>query len=334
MKKGFLITIFLLVSASWVSAKVTAVCEGAWKARIVLDPASAAGGGPLLFEAEGQGGTAREMFFPGDDVPLDLPDGSYRYRVSVSGRTVESGSFDVLSPFTVTLVSALPDRAVFRVLARSPVFVEGYLLQGGNVADYKRFVAGGADTVTIEGLEPGTDYAAKFASEGYYRTLEFSTPRRNAALGRPVTGTFTRLPESRYADDSTPALVRANDGSFAWLSGSAVSGETTGADQYFVVNLIRPAALREIRVYWSGNAYPERYEFIWSGDGTNWQSLDRTRESFTAQIAPDNSPLEADDFFTNVTARYAGVLIKKNGRILSRQAGRSTAQIMEFEAYE
>lgn len=335
MKQAVFIIAFLLcmgIAQGFAALKIT--CEGSWSARYIPEPGFA-GSDALWFDA-GQGNVSvREMFYPGDAVALNLPDGVYGYKVAtLTGTVVESGTFELRSPFTVRFERAEAARAFFAVRADEPVFVEGYLLLEGRITDYKRFALDGSRDVIIEGLLPGTEYAARFMTDGFYREVGFTTPYRNAALGMPVTGTFTRLPESRFVNDSTPAITRVNDGSTEWLTGSAVSGEVNGGEQFFVVNLLRPTRLREARIVWSANYYPERYAFVWSDDGTNWSSMERLGADCEAGIAPDNSPIATDRITTNVTARYAGVTIKKDEKVIARVPGRNTVQIMEFEAYE
>ncbi len=318
------------------AAKVNVLCEGSWKAIIV--PENSPAGETLWFVVSGPGGVVQsEPFFAADRVTieLNLPDGEYRYAIkTLDAGLVEQGTFKIQSPFKVRFIHSDGDSAEFELSSSNSVYIEGYLLLGGSITDYTRFPLTGTKVVTIDGLKSGTTYTARFMVEGYYYDMEFVTALRNVALGMPVSGTFNRLPESRFVDDSTPAITRANDGSTDWLDGSAVSGDVNMEAQVVIINMLEPHWIRTARVVWSANYYPMQYKFISSRDGTNWVSIERSAGNYETSVAPDNSPIKVDQFEIGSLVQYVGIYIVSGEKIFTRQANRDTVQIMELEAYE
>ncbi len=342
---AWVLTLFLAIPAMTIQtgsaaygAELRIYGDNGWKARVVLGQAGVVAAPVFLIMVGPDGRTNTEAFTAekGEGtVSLGLTDGSYRYRVVDSDKKeLLSGRFDLKTPFRLKWARVAFGEAVLEVVPAGRIPVQMTLSESGQPLQYRELTVARATNLTLSGLRPSVSYLLRVASGDYQRTLEFMTPPENTALGRPVFGTFRRLPESRFVDDSTPAITRVNDGIWGWYRGMAVSGELKREDQFVYINLEKDRALRSFTVVWHGLSYPRQYYLVVGTDGKLWKQIRRDSGKFMKRVAPDNSPVMVDTLETNVTAKYVGVIVPKGKGILGKSSYRNTLSLMEIEAYE
>ncbi|OHD57382.1 MAG: hypothetical protein A2Y33_07820 [Spirochaetes bacterium GWF1_51_8] len=268
-------------------------------------------------------------------VSLPLPDGDYQYILTDANKKVlEKGTLSMKLPFHVKLLSAEPKKAVFELTAPGDMFIECYLYTNGQTAFYQRIELKKLGQAVFDGIPSGTSYKAEFKSKDFSMAQSFSTSLYNAALGKPVTGTFNRLPESQYVDDSTPAITRINDGLVEWYKGMAVSTELGMEPQWVIVNLLGKHHLKNFKVIWNANYYPFSYYIMHSMDGVKWEYFERKDTDLKKGLAQDNSPVMTDEVKVDFEAVYIGVWVDKDTAVHALQDYKNYVQLMELEAYE
>lgn len=269
-------------------------------------------------------------------IRLDYPDGEYGYYLydSQKKNLLDKGQFVLNTPFTVSMAAIDTDHVTVQISARKPVQIEAGLFSNDVLVEKRTVQAGERTRFGITNLAQNREYRLSLTTANYRLDRSFTTKKRNLALFKPVHGTFTRFPESRFVDDSTPAITRINDGQISWYKGMAVSEEVTAREQIALVNLESAMRLGQIRVVWHGLYYPLNYDFIYSDDGKVWKTVERKKSGFKTGIAPDNSPIVTDDFPVNISAKYIGVKVRKGQAIQTREKLRNFVELMEIEAYE
>lgn len=294
---------------------------------------------PLLLVIIRDGSTNTEFILENQkfiSIPLNYPDGDYQYYLydSTKKTLFDKGIFSLYTPFSASVKTVGTDTASAEIMPAKPVFIEVSVLSGGKLLEKKKVQVRERIKLDFTGLEPNRVYQMNFSAADYSVDHPFKTKKKNLALNKPVLGTFTRFPESRFVDDTTPAITRINDGLISWYRGMAVSEECSAREQLALINLEKLSQLGQIRIVWHGLYYPLRYEFVFSRNGRDWQAIERKKDDLKNGIAPDNSPIVTDDFTVKVSAQFIGVKIKKGQAIRNREALRNFVELMEIEAYE
>lgn len=268
-------------------------------------------------------------------IHLNLDDGTYQYGFYDADKNLnESGSVKLLKPLRIKEVFTGSEswQALFepkilgiyniKLTAKGKVFLE------------KAVKIQSETNIILTNLLPDQNYQLILSGKQYQETVEFQTIPLNLALKKPVWGTFSRMPESKFIDDTSPALTRLNDGVIGWYSGMTMSDEIDRADQMAFINLEKRKDMRSFKVYWHASYCPVRFYFVYSTDGVAWFSLERSEKYYLSSIAKDSTPLFIDSFKTNINAQYIGVLVKKGETLKARRALRNYLGLMEIEAYE
>jgi len=332
-----LIVLTLIMLSIPLHSRVRVFHEGGWYARVSLKEIGNVKT-PVVLSVFNENDTNSAFFLETGivtDTRLALNDGSYRYRLfDANGKTLDSGDIELKTVFDVSIVSNVPGVVIFKLKSVEGVFIEGFLERDEETVGYRRLYFDGESNLSFDNLESGASYLARFSANGFIRFLRFESPRRNIALNNPVSGTFTRLPESRFVIDDTPAITRINDGNISWQSGMAVSGEVNSSEQFALIDLISVRNFEFVRVIWCANYYPLQYDFIYSVDGKSWKKVSRNGKEYINDIAPDNSPVKIDYFEIKERAKYVGVLVEKGSAIFARQRFRNYVRLMELEIYE
>lgn len=282
--------------------------------------------------------TNTELFL--DDRPryrfrLDLPDGQYGFSLLDGDRKlVTNGRFVLKTPFRIQIRKIDPRSAEVGISTAVFHLLGIRLEEKGRTVLKRALHVTNPRSVFLEDLEPSRDYVLTAEMDNYRTVHPFRTSSENAALGKPVFGTFRRFPESKFVDDSTPAITRVNDGVWGWYRGMAVSGELKSEDQFVYINLERDRKLRSFTVVWHAMAYPRLYYLVVGSDGKRWKKIPREAVRFVNRTAPDNSPVKVDTLETNLTARYVGVIVPKGKGVLGKGSFRNTLSLLEVEAYE
>jgi len=272
---------------------------------------------------------------PEHTVPLTLPAGECAYQVKdANKKIIEQGKLSLSLPVDVKIKSVEPKKVTFSLSSAQDIFVECYLTTNNTIAHYQRIELKKQGEAVFSGLASGTEFKAEFKVKDTAFSKSFTTPLFNAALHKPVSGTFNRLPESKFVDDSTPAITRVNDGLVEWYKGMAVSTEVGMEAQYVIINLLGTHHLKSMKVTWNANYYPLSYYIMYSMDGVKWDYFERKEKDYQASAAPDNSPIRVDEFPVSFDAGYIGVWIDKNAAIHAHQDYKNYLQLMEIEAYE
>lgn len=318
-------------------AKVDVVYDNRWVATVTLDKKHFEKT-PIVFMVYSNKATNTVFLLEYKEqtkVKIDLPHGRYNYWIFGSDKkTIEKGEIDLQKPFEVVKTQVEANSLIFDVAVKKPEFVECYLYSANVPIEYRRQYIESNGMIVFDGLKSQMRYRAEFSTKGFRMSKSFTTPLRNIAFGKPVTGSFNRLPESKFVDDSTPAITRVNDGRIEWYSGMAVSEEVNMREQFVLINLLKKKKLKRVKVYWNRNYYPISYDFIYSTDGKNWKKIARTSSGYKKIIAPDNSPVMLDEFDLLIKASYVGIQLRKNIKIHKRQAHKNYVQLMEIEVYE
>ena len=268
-------------------------------------------------------------------VPLSLPEGECGYIVKDGNKKIiEQGKLSLKLPVDVKIKSVEPKKVVFSLASAQDVFVECCLTTNHIIAFYQRIELAKQGEAVFSGLPSGTEFTAEFKVKDVAFSKSFTTPLFNAALNKPISGTFNRLPESKFVDDSTPAITRVNDGLVEWYKGMAVSTEVGMENQYVIINLLGTHHLKSMKVIWNANYYPLSYYIMYSMDGVKWEYFERKDTGYKSSAAPDNSPIMADEFPVSFDAVFIGVWIDKNTSIHALQDYKNYVQLMEMEAYE
>ncbi len=266
---------------------------------------------------------------------LNIDDGLYDYVIyDIEKKVLEKGKLDLTEPFKFNIKTIGSDNIEVEINTKDYENIEASLLLSNKILNNKKLTVNKSNIIRFENLGSGTYYRLELTSNNYYKSKGFKTLLKNIALNKPVYGTFTKLPESRFVDDTTPVIRRINDGRLEWYKGMAVSGEVNSSDQYAFINLLGMEELKEIKVYWHAYYYPLKYSFYYSKDGTNWNYIERSTNQFSNNVAGDNTPLIIDDIMTNITAYYIGIIVKKGEKINNRLALRNYLELLEIEAYE
>lgn len=293
---------------------------------------------PLILMLMNGDETNAEMFFMKDmehEVVINLSDGSYTYLLSdMDDEVIESGNVDLVFPVDILMDSITSTSVNFQLETEESVFLECYIYDEMEKVQYKRFLLENSRVIEFEDLEPGMNYTFEFKVGDASRELSVVTPLINIVENMPVTGTFTRLPESKFVYDFTPAITRVNDGLIEWYRGMAVSGGISDEDQYLIIDLLEDKDLKLINLHWNANYYPLQYQVMYSSDGENWNFINRFTNQFTNYIASDFSPVILDSIKTNLNTRYIGLYIEEDTQINKKVLYRNYVQLMEFEAYE
>lgn len=274
-----------------------------------------------------------EAFYPASGsnvIPLDLPDGRYSYQLQTAdGSRIESGSFILSTPFDLSEIFPGQNLAEFEGWAAEPLEVSlSMTSRYGNRTEKLKFPG----RQKIEGLKPGTEYTFEFQGRGGVVSRSFKTLPPNLALGRPVFGSFNRLPESRFVYDETPAISRITDGRREWYQGMAYSSEVNTSDQVALIQLVRREKFSKVVVVWHARAYPETYNLMYSSDFKAWNTLERKSSSYRSSIAPDHTPLLIDTVTNEFEALYVGVFVQKGAE--TRNDFRGILGLLEVEIYE
>jgi len=268
-------------------------------------------------------------------VKLNLRDGDYQYSIfDFEKNIVEKGKLKLRTPFSIRIKKVFSDSALVEVETIENELINAIVYQDCKVISKKEKRFKGAYTFVFDNLPSGTNIFLEFSSGTYRERAEIRTPYSNIALKKPVYGTFTKLPESKFVDDSTPAITRVNDGRLEWLKGMVLSGEVNNANQYVFINLQRVSNIKSIKVYWNAHYYPLHYSFTYSRDGTNWLAMERNTNFYKNEIAGDNTPMVMDEINTNIEAYYIGIIIDKGTEIKTTQVLRNYVELLEIEAYE
>lgn len=338
MKSYVVSLLIILNTAIFAFGNIRFSYDEQWNAEIAIDDLNSERELFILMIID-ESDTNSVMFFADNDpveVPLTVLDGDYTYMVKDDlGNELLRGSVSLLSPFSIELQWVSATNAGYEITTESDsLFVECYIYEQDEIVSYNRLLVSSNTTFVFNYLETGTDYQAVFTANGFTKEDDFTTPLKNVAYNKPATGTFNRLPESEFVDDSTPAVTRINDGKIEWYSGMAVSGEVNYEEQYVIINLLENVKLKKIITYWNANYYPYDYQFMYSTNGSDWNSIDRSHIEYMNEIADDNSPMAVDTIETNITAKYVGLFIEQGQEIYSRYIYRNYVQLMELETYE
>jgi hypothetical protein len=294
---------------------------------------------PILFLTYNDKITNIEFFLEDTNhyqVKLNLPDGYYDYLIKDSEKNIlEKGKLDLIPPFTINIKEIASDHIGVTAQAKSLEFIDAYLyLSNEMLTNQKVLFTQQKNAFDFFHLASGTLYTLECKAKNYLERKEFKTLLKNIALNKPVTGTFTKLPESKFVDDSSPVISRINDGKINWLSGMAASGEVNANEQYVFINLLKQSNLKEVKVYWHAYYNPLKYSFYFSLDGTNWNTIERSTNQWMKKIAPDNTPVIVDHLETNMSAQYIGIIIKKGEKIKNSLSLKNYLELLEIEAYE
>jgi len=266
---------------------------------------------------------------------LDLSNNNYNYKIFDSlNNLIESGELNIKEFFECKIEKIEPHNVTFVISGNFNGFIDSFLYLGNVILENKKIKLKNTNLVYFNDLNSNSKYKVIFKSEDYFKTIEFTTPYNNISFNKPIKGTFTRLPESKFIDDSTPAISRINDGKIEWYSGMANSGEILYEDQFFIINLLSNYSIKKICVYWNANNYPLSYSIIYSCNENDWYNIVRTTNYYIDFISIDNSSVKLDEFETNIQAKYIGIFIDKNQKIYNRFPMRNYVSLIEFIVYE
>ena len=293
---------------------------------------------PLILMIDNNVDTNTEFLLKEDDFKgkrIGLSDGYYLYQLfSPDKNLIEKSNFMLYSPFSVDLIRTASESSEIIIITSTNLFVELYLYSQGSIVEYLRLPVISNTSVTFSKLKPSTEYRVFCKTDNFSKSLFLITKKKNTSLNKPISGTFNRLPESRFMDDSTPAITRINDGRIEWYSGMAVSENINTRDQMVFIDLLQLIKISSIVVTWNANYYPYRYFFIYSKDGKKWESLERTDRNYIGKIALENSPVKADFINTNIEASFIGIVVKKSEKIFCKYPMRNYVELMEIESYD
>lgn len=330
------IFVFLLNAGHGISFAITG--EDGWTAKIGFENPSALKTPVFFIVSDRNGMTNTEVLLRLSNelrVPMSLPDGEYFYSILDSRHEkLKSGRFVIKTPFRFVLRDSRSDSAVLEITSDDRVAVEIRFGSSNQAERSLRLTVLGKTNCSLAGLNSSSYYNAVISGPGYGKKFGFYTKPRNIALNKPVFGTFNRLPESRYVDDTTPAITRVNDGKWEWYRGMAASGELGSQGQFVYVNLEKTARVRSVKTVWHAFYHPGSYFIVYGTDGRKWQSLARNRRDFRDMIAPDNSPVKVDDAETGFNAQYVGIVINRGEKVYGKHSDKNYVELMELEVYE
>lgn len=330
--------LLLALPAANLFSLVQLVSEDGWSIKLGIDKIQAEKY-PLIFTFFNEKQTNIEFII--DRVGLtnfkyNLADGGYQFALYDKDKfLLESGKFEVKTPFEAGIKSSGSDQVELELNPFLPLKeVYAAITLDGKPVYQTNFVVDLKKIYTINHLQASQFYQIALSANGYRKILECKTKMENVALNKPISGTFTRLPESHFVDDTTPAILRVNDGRIEWYRGMAVSEGVNEKDQIVIIDLKTNAGLKMVRVTWHAKYYPYQYSIISSLDGKKWDSITRGQKDFVFGIAPDNTPIAIDEYKGLIRANYIGLLVKKGQEIKSGLALRNYLELLELEAYE
>lgn len=189
--------------------------------------------------------------------------------------------------------------------------------------------------IELTGLLPRTTYeyqiVTKDAAERATATpwMMFTTKSNNAAVHKPVSGTFVRV----LPDQTCGGLERITDGRLDYFEGMATSGDLTETDQWAEVDLGVAKEITTVETIWRGNAYPKGFYILTSLDRENWSypgfGLDAGAGS--AERSERGDPLLRVAAVVDQKIRYVKVFVPKGSDFFTRW---DYIQLAEIEAHE
>lgn len=159
-------------------------------------------------------------------------------------------------------------------------------------------------------------------------------PEANAALHRPVTGTFEHYPADANVQRDSAPLANVTDGDDAFFTGTVNSGDIHAAEQWACVDLGESVAVRSVMTVWRRLAHPQAFRLYGSGDGTAWDLIDWNLDAGAGAEARSTrgDPLLVVSTPAGGTVyRYIKVVVPQGSRFFVKHPGWRFVQLVELK---
>lgn len=194
------------------------------------------------------------------------------------------------------------------------------IFQATEYGTFHRFV--------VDGLVPSTMYFFRMdVQDTHWKTplttgnLQSSTRELNVALGKPVTGTFTELPEPAMQKADSPPLARLTDGMLDYFKSMAASQDPDQGVQWAMIDLQDSFPVRAVITYWRALSYSRNFSISLSEDGKTWETVasDLDARDGADAVSEDGSPMKiAATLCYSRRARYVRLSIPKGSARYSK----------------
>ncbi|MBU1077162.1 MAG: discoidin domain-containing protein [Spirochaetes bacterium] len=197
-------------------------------------------------------------------------------------------------------------------------------------------------TIKIKGLYPLTRYYSEITltdsgKNRYTEKYDFETGEYNIAMNKKVEGTFKSTFIADVFKLEGDIQKRANDGSFDYKTGMAVSFDPAGSEQFLLIDLGSIEEIEKIITYWRALAYPYLYFIYFSTDKKKWQKYNKMvnlkNEKITFIQGSGIPMIIGTSDPENTKTRYVKIVIPKGSPFYKKYTLYNFLQLMEIKIY-